>query len=230
MSRNLMSTSCHECPAGPPALVEAPRPFSVEDSGYDYFVEYRGLIVANAQCEHCGSKYLAWVDWPGRGGRWGNPVGADGHRAEPYVDLSYRRSFNDEPSVSDLPLFEVERVVTYVRVRTIRRCPNGMDLERKDHVTCQGCVWDARIAIAGEIGEWGLWWTNEHDRRPEQKILVWPFRHDGPWATEAEAIAAQQRQYDDRLRAYTDGRKPNRDSILVRQWTPALAIEGRYTS
>lgn len=226
MSRNLGTTSCHACPAGAPTLVEEPRPITEEDCG-GYFDEYRGMIVANAECAQCGAKYLAWVDWSRYSGHCSNPVRADGTREYPYTDLSYRDSFDDEPSIHDLPLYEVRCIVTYERVRTIRRCPNGMDLDREDHVTCRLCAWDERIALAGERGEWGVWYVYPWKGR----TMARPYYNDGPWPTEAEAEARAEWHHRSRLGYYKErpaGPRPSRENILVRQWTPELAIVGRY--
>ena len=81
---------------------EAPRPPTKEEVG-PYYEEYRGRLFANAHCQACGAKYLAWFS------KW---VG--GHHfedSEVVTDLSYRAAFNDEALPEDLPTHEVRRTV-----------------------------------------------------------------------------------------------------------------------
>jgi hypothetical protein len=92
MSRNLCITHCAFC-NGHIALEEAARPFSKEDSVVHYD-EYSDIIVANASCDDCNAKYLAWV-WVSENNIFyydNSPVSDYG-----FFDLSYRSSFNDEP-------------------------------------------------------------------------------------------------------------------------------------
>lgn len=124
MSRNLCKTNCDACPAPFVALEETPRPIRKEEAGV-YFDEFQGMLVANATCPACEAQYLAWVDERPR-----KPIRLPGGSmyfperfvdpefdSLPYVDLSYRSSFNDEPGgVDDLPKYEVEYV--FVRVGT----------------------------------------------------------------------------------------------------------------
>lgn len=116
MSRNLTSASCHECPGDHDHIVleEEPRPVAELDIGAHYWStgNYRGLIVARAKCILCHTLYLAWVDWPSQAHSWWHLRTKGGQR---FCDLSFRHSFNDEPGVEDLPLFEVEQVVTFRR-------------------------------------------------------------------------------------------------------------------
>lgn len=95
MSRNLANTSCDRCGASSVRLDEAPRLITKIEAGY-YFDEYRGMKVANATCPRCQARYLAWVSDLPRSGGWVDPDAI-------YFDLSYRSTFNDEPSVRDLP-------------------------------------------------------------------------------------------------------------------------------
>lgn len=98
MSRNLGDTSCEICYSSI-VLEETARPATEPDCGV-YFKNYPpGFMVANAHCYECGAKYLAWVDLPGRGGHWKRSPGD----LRPFVDLSFRSSFNDEPGPDDLP-------------------------------------------------------------------------------------------------------------------------------
>ncbi len=103
MSRNLASTDCYYCD-GEVVLDEKPRPITKEDYGsYD---EYVGMLVANATCSICEAKYLAWVN---RSYMYNQPVPDD----QPFGDLSFRSTFNDEPGIVDLPTYKIKRIVTY---------------------------------------------------------------------------------------------------------------------
>lgn len=112
MSRNLCTTRCDYLHGGDPQviLLEEPRPITREDAGA-YFPEYEGMLVANAECALCKAQYLAWVDETARTSRnyrWDHY----GRRASsycPFVDLSFRSSFNDEPGEQDLPLYRVDQ-------------------------------------------------------------------------------------------------------------------------
>ena len=92
MSRNIGQTHCKYC-FGDIVLVEHPRNIKKEEAGV-YFGEYKGLKVANAECEICCAKYLAWMEVIG--------LGAD--IAEWKIrDLSFRSTFDDEPGPKDVP-------------------------------------------------------------------------------------------------------------------------------
>lgn len=100
MSRNLLRTDCHRC-QGAVTLTGPAHPITREEGGV-YIDEYKGMIVADATCSVCGALYLAWVN--------GRPDWMLGHLAPrnrpsdaPFVDLSYRSTFNDEPGAGDLP-------------------------------------------------------------------------------------------------------------------------------
>lgn len=103
MSRNLCRTGC-PCCDGQPVLTETPRPIREDEAGA-YYHEYQGMMVAEAECPDCHAKYLAWVT---------GHVHCDRMRwaaqGLPYVDLSYRSTFNDEPGPEDLPTHDVIRV------------------------------------------------------------------------------------------------------------------------
>lgn len=108
MSRNLCSTSCAICHAEV-LLEEPPRPATATDVGPHYADRYVGaLVVANAKCRACEAKYLAWVshDFLSGGGcsRWQRQPYEGG---PPFVDLSFRAAFNDEPAAADLPSLEM---------------------------------------------------------------------------------------------------------------------------
>lgn len=105
MSRNLGHTNCRHCP-GDVALIEAARPLTVDDVGEHYFREYEGMIVAEADCLGCGAEYLAWIDQRPITGNWGRLYrgwAQSTRDGEPFFDLSYRSTFNDEPGEEDLP-------------------------------------------------------------------------------------------------------------------------------
>lgn len=95
MSRNLCEVVCGRCNAEP-TMVEQPREITRVEMGR-YADEFRGMIVANAECPRCQARYLAWVDRI--------PHRRDPYRCEAgFCDLSYRSTFNDEPGEDDLPM------------------------------------------------------------------------------------------------------------------------------
>lgn len=98
MSRNLTDVSCAFC-GGSVALTEAPRPITRDDA-HVYYDEYEGMIVASAECGDCHGKYLAWVD-ESRRRRHVRHIDSS-KQDPPFHDLSFRFSFNDEPSAPDL--------------------------------------------------------------------------------------------------------------------------------
>lgn len=102
MSRNIGQRDCYFCPSHV-ALVEPPRAITSEDCGPHYFKEYEGMQVANAECPACLAQYLAWVTGPA-GSNWNSLPRDEG---QTHVDLSFRHSFNDEPSDRDLPRYKV---------------------------------------------------------------------------------------------------------------------------
>ena len=123
MSRNLARTDCYFCP-DTPTIQEQPRPITAADAGA-YFDEYRGMLIANAECPLCEAKYLAWVDEHGREQRFSWPP-PSGPGEIGFFDLSFRSTFNDEPGVADLPRWEIKTTVTHERVGRYRRglvCP-----------------------------------------------------------------------------------------------------------
>lgn len=86
-------------------LEEEPREIRREEAGA-YFQEYAGMLVANAHCPACLALYLAWVDErPRRNRQHARYFRAPLSEYTPYVDLSYRSSFNDEPGITDLAIF-----------------------------------------------------------------------------------------------------------------------------
>lgn len=96
MSRNLCKTECDRCGTERLALEEGFRPITRAEAG-KYFDEYDGMRVAKAYCPTCGAQYLAWEHYP-----W-EPVPEKSPHVPPYVDLSFRSTFNDEPGEEDLP-------------------------------------------------------------------------------------------------------------------------------
>lgn len=91
MSRNIGSTHC-KCCRGSVVLEELALGGQV-----------KGCTFANAHCEDCEAKYIAWVTWP-TADRWSHR-GPDDPKI---IDLSFRHAFNDEPSPEDLPLYGIE--------------------------------------------------------------------------------------------------------------------------
>lgn len=99
MSRNLCSTDCDRCGADV-VLEEKARPMRPDEAGC-FFSKYGAMLVANASCEECGARYLAWCDPAWRyaiAPAHPMPLPACG-----FFDLSYRAAFNDEPDPEDLP-------------------------------------------------------------------------------------------------------------------------------
>jgi hypothetical protein len=100
VSRNTCNTSCSIC-HDDVMLEGEPGPITRDEAG-PYFDEYdrQGLVVANASCIGCRAKYLAWVRIGGRFPREPYEGGP------PFIDLSFRAAFNDEPAPEDLPTSE----------------------------------------------------------------------------------------------------------------------------
>lgn len=92
MSRNLCRTDCITC-RGRVLLTGVPHPYE--------FNGRPGWVIADAECEDCGTKYSAWINAPG--GSRGQPRTAYG-----FFDLSYRSTFNDEPGEDDVPRAKIE--------------------------------------------------------------------------------------------------------------------------
>jgi len=122
MSRNLDQTTCYYCEY-PVVPLEWPRPITIDDCGgentqwaADLFEEFRGMLVAKAECPVCLAKYLAWVDESRR---------KHSRRCfttdEPIMDLSFRSTFNDEAGADDLPVYTVKRL--WVRDSVVREVP-----------------------------------------------------------------------------------------------------------
>lgn len=97
MSRNLGDTSCAICHRDV-VLCGEPHPITAEEAGR-YLDEYRGMVVADAVCSFCDAKYMAWV----KRAKWSRGY----EDTRPFIDLSFRRAFNDEPAPEDLPTPEM---------------------------------------------------------------------------------------------------------------------------
>jgi len=101
VSRNLGQTCCDFC--GGPVQLEEPAHAITPDEAGVYFKEIRGLLVANAACTQCGTRYLAWVDDSAtKYAKWYTPNKPT--EKAPFFDLSYRSTFNDEPADQDFVL------------------------------------------------------------------------------------------------------------------------------
>lgn len=97
MSRNLSMTDCRTCGS------------EVQVTGLPYVKEWATtrVVVCDAECTVCHTKYTAWLN--GTGG------GHHHDREKPFYDLSYRSTFNDEPGEEDLPKGKIE-VLKVVRI------------------------------------------------------------------------------------------------------------------
>lgn len=105
MSRNLCQTECDFC-KGEVLLEELPRPITKYEA-HRYFGEFEGMLVANAKCVDCLAKYLAWVDETTRiKNEWREYY----RKGDPFHDLSFRSTFNDEPGEDDLPKYNIGRI------------------------------------------------------------------------------------------------------------------------
>ena len=94
MSRNIGSQCCSIC-AGAVCITSEARPIT-KGEAKGYFDEFKGMYVAEAQCKSCWAKYLAWV-FPATSRK----LGYRRRCREGFYDLSFRHSFNDEPSDKD---------------------------------------------------------------------------------------------------------------------------------
>lgn len=116
MSRNLGDTSCRICHH---AVVMCGGPHLItKEEARVYFDEYNGMTVAEAVCTYCDAKYLAWCVAP-PSKRWGHFANSSD---APFFDLSFRRSFDDEPAPEDLP--------TTVMLQRVQLEQCAADLER----------------------------------------------------------------------------------------------------
>ena len=107
MSRNLCQKYCDFCNSEPVILLENKRPISKKEAGV-YYKNYKGLLVANAECDTCGAKYLAWIDERTIVGEHLKEMNVSIFpprfaKDKDYFDLSFRSTFNDEAGTEDLP-------------------------------------------------------------------------------------------------------------------------------
>ena len=101
MSRNLGRTTCRVC-GHEVVLSGKVRPLTRKDAGV-YVKDLEGMLVALAVCTWCKTKYLAWVDERTR--IRPPPFTLRGPEPDrPFFDLSFRSTFNDEPSDADYGL------------------------------------------------------------------------------------------------------------------------------
>ena len=140
MSRNLCSSECHFC-GEEPELTGDVRQITKEDT-FVYFDEYKGMLVAEAECWLCGAKYLAWIDgakreryapYPLRYAPYPFPRFCD---ESPVADLSFRSTFDDEPGEADMPV------------------RNGAALKRAAPEMYGECEWALAVAEARIEGTW----------------------------------------------------------------------------
>lgn len=112
MSRNLGDILCYFCQNDTVKLTGSERSITKQDC-HAYFNEYEGMIVADAECKRCKARYLAWVDGSKRTLGSNHPMSDYPNRSQipsnyKFTDLSFSSSFNDEPGVCDLPIFDSE--------------------------------------------------------------------------------------------------------------------------
>ncbi len=138
MSRNLCRTNCYYCRCEVIRTGET-RELTDEDVGA-YFPEYCGMIVAEAECSMCEAKYLAWM------GKIPHSYRDDGEIR--IRDLSFRSSFNDEPGVDDLPAFEIEERIAYVKT-TWPTFKCGARKVHRDYDYCLKCRVDHKDESGG---------------------------------------------------------------------------------
>jgi len=94
MARNLCKTRCALC-AGTVKVKGKAHKITPEEAG-KYFSEYKGLTVAEAECKSCWASYLAWIFFPDDDDRSAGEMSEEG-----FFDLSFKHTFNDEPSEKD---------------------------------------------------------------------------------------------------------------------------------
>ena len=102
MSRNLSNKTCVHCDHEVTLLSEVKRGLAEFRPGSCYCAEYADRYFAEAECPACLAQYLAWCVVPAPG-------------LTEVRDLSYRSTFNDEPGERDLPRYDVQSSVTFVR-------------------------------------------------------------------------------------------------------------------
>lgn len=101
MSRNLCRTDCVHCKNSD---FELGKSYPVaDDHPYN-----SGMVVSNATCKTCGTKYIAWIG-PTSDGYGARDCDRYLIREHGFYDLSYRSTFDDEPGDDDIP-FEKLRI------------------------------------------------------------------------------------------------------------------------
>ncbi len=149
MSRNLGETSCHECPGGHDDIVlEGPirEVTAKEDPGY--YEDHAGLLIAEARCILCHTLYFAWVDWVGSPySHWQLRTKDRGVR---FCDLSYRHSFNDEPSPEDLPVYDVVMVPSRTPAKEHTYMKFGSDEDRAVYAARREATIAKRLSLSDE--------------------------------------------------------------------------------
>ena len=115
MARNLGVRECYHC-GHPVELVEEPHRITKRYAG-PLYEEYQGMMVVQAQCPMCLARYMAWLDLSKRV-KFSSTNPSFFRDGKP-VDLSYWSTFNDEAAPQDLPRYDVQRVVYWVRVARI---------------------------------------------------------------------------------------------------------------
>jgi hypothetical protein len=134
MSRNLSTRCCYFC-GGAVTLEEEPRSLTKKEAGVYWErrdgYSYQGAIMANACCEDCNAKYLAWIDLSQCPGYQQYPYFHTLSEGEKFFDLSFRHSFNDEPDPEDMPDFIIEAKTQRVLVNKgpWPLCPGGCGLK-----------------------------------------------------------------------------------------------------
>jgi|SRR5208337_986203 len=202
MSRNLGITSCHYC-SGIVKLEEAPRPITREEAGVYYELRdgysYEGMITANAKCEDCNAKYLAWIDLSACPGY--RPYHTRDRHSETiaergFFDLSFRASFDDEPGVEDGPDFVITRK-TVIDSRLPWPLCEKCGSKKLYQTYCPTCL------------------DNEQKARVSHILKIWP----DPF----KAVRSKQKFFE--VRCNDRGFKVN-DTVRLEEWDP---VAHRYT-
>jgi hypothetical protein len=153
VARNLGCRSCGFCNESEVALVEAPRPITLDDVGEHHMTNYAGMIVANAECETCGGKFLAWVDMrpvTGKQRQYGHCDRLFFGAGEAYFDLSFRSTFNDEAGEADMPTRETSLRRANEQIATLRADLNTARSERDEAVRALTAIRDWSVKTREE--------------------------------------------------------------------------------
>jgi len=115
MARNLGRTDCAQCGYPKMRLEEPARLITKKEAGRFERAHTVTLVVANAVCPVCKTRYVAWVDRNVDRERWIKP----GKKTQYYVDLSYRSTFDDEPGEKDIPyrvdVFQAKNMISRLK-------------------------------------------------------------------------------------------------------------------